>query len=68
MSNTKFKPIWTGLDDAPTVLTVQEAAWVARVCPRTIRAEIDSGRLRARRLGRTIRILKTELSEYLEGR
>lgn len=68
MTKTRVEPSWTDLSDAPSVVTVGEAARIARVCPRTIRAEIAAGRLRAVRFGRALRILKAELIRYLEGR
>jgi excisionase family DNA binding protein len=49
----------------PGVLTVAEAAEKARVSTWTIRREIAEGNLRARRIGRCVRVLEDELSRWL---
>ena len=56
----------------PNFFTVPESARHARVSAWTIRREIDAGRLRARRIGRCVRILDEELARWMregdEGR
>ena len=51
----------------PGFLLVSEAAKAARVSPWTIRREIREGRLRARRIGRLVRILDADLAEWMKG-
>ncbi len=53
--------------DLPAFLLVSEAAVVAKVSPWTIRNEIRTGRLRARRIGRLVRILPQDLAEWMHG-
>lgn len=49
----------------PGVKTISEAAIVARVSTDTLRREIKAGRLRARHIGRCLRILDEDLAAYL---
>jgi excisionase family DNA binding protein len=51
----------------PGFFLVSEAARQARVSEWTIRREIKDGRLRARRIGRLVRILDRDLAEWMSG-
>lgn len=51
----------------PRFYLVSEAALEARCSPWKIRDEIKAGRLRARRIGRLVRILDTDLSAWMSG-
>ena len=51
----------------PGVLTVPEAAAQAAVSAGTLRKEIKRGNLRARRIGRCIRILDEDLAAWLRS-
>jgi len=51
----------------PRFFLVSEAATMARVSEWTIRHEIREGRLRARRIGRLVRILDTDLAAWMHG-
>ncbi|MGO8870562.1 MAG: helix-turn-helix domain-containing protein [Acidimicrobiales bacterium] len=51
----------------PGFYLVSEAAEAARVSPWTIRREIREGRLRARSIGRLVRILDEDLAEWMRG-
>jgi excisionase family DNA binding protein len=51
----------------PRFYLVSEAAGVARCSEWTIRQEIKAGRLRARRIGRLVRILDTDLAAWMRG-
>lgn len=51
----------------PRFLLVSEAAKAARCSPWTIRREVAEGRLRARRIGRLVRILDEDLAEWMRG-
>ena len=51
----------------PGVLTVPEAATQAAVSAGTLRKEIKRGNLRARRIGRCIRILDEDLAAWLRS-
>ena len=46
--------------------TVEEVADLLKVDPRTIRAAIHSGKLKAARVGRHFRIAEEDLKKYLE--
>lgn len=48
-------------------VTIEEAAAMLSVCDRTIRREIDRGRLRASRIGRAIRIRVADIEAYLKN-
>jgi len=48
-----------------TALTVPQVAKRLQVCAATVRAEIERGHLRARRVGRLYRIPAGALEEYL---
>jgi len=51
----------------PGFYLVSEAAEAARCSPWTIRKEIKGGRLRARRIGRLVRILDSDLARWMHG-
>ena len=51
----------------PGFFLVSEAAAVARCSEWTIRKEIREGNLRARRIGRLVRIVDTDLAEWMRG-
>ena len=51
----------------PGFYLVSEAAQKARCSPWTIRKEIKEGRLRARRIGRLVRILDADLAHWMQG-
>jgi excisionase family DNA binding protein len=51
----------------PGVLTVPEAATQAAVSAGTLRKEIKKGNLRARRIGRCVRILDEDLAAWLRS-
>lgn len=51
----------------PGFYLVSEAAHEAKVSPWTIRQEIKKGNLRARRIGRLVRILEDDLAEWMRG-
>jgi len=51
----------------PGVLTVPEAAAQAAVSAGTLRKEIKRGNLRARRIGRCVRILDEDLAAWLRS-
>ncbi len=50
------------------LLTLAEAASIAQVHPKTLRGEIEAGRLKAMRIGRQIRIRREDLMAYLRSR
>ena len=47
-------------------VSLREASRILRVCIRTVRREIDRGRLSAFRVGRNLRIRTSELQRYME--
>lgn len=49
----------------PRFLTVPEAAVLADVSPWTIRKEIERGNLKARRIGRLVRITDEEMARWM---
>ena len=51
----------------PDLLTTDQAAAEAGVRPKTIRAWVLAGRLRAQRRGRSLRILRADLDKCLGG-
>jgi excisionase family DNA binding protein len=51
----------------PGFFLVSEAAKTARVSEWTIRREIKEGRLKARRIGRLVRILDGDLANWMRG-
>ena len=51
----------------PDVMTVAQAAQILMVPEADVVAEIDAGRLKARRIGRNYRISKQNLETYLNG-
>ena len=50
-----------------TVLTLNDAAAMAKVSVDTIQREINAGRLIVARIGRTVRIIDTDLAAWLEA-
>jgi excisionase family DNA binding protein len=52
----------------PHWFTVPDAATEAGVSPWLLRKEVREGRLRARRVGRLMRILDSDLAAWMEGR
>jgi len=48
-------------------LTLKEVAARLQVCRRTLEREINAGRLRAVKIGRSVRILECDLQTYLDG-
>lgn len=60
---TEFQmPLFDGL---PEVVSVPRAADFLGVCDRTIRREIAAGRLSCIRVGRTVRITREQLAQYV---
>ena len=53
-------------EDEPDVLTVRDAARLLGVDHKTVRREIQRGRMRCTKVGTCIRITKLQLLEYLE--
>lgn len=53
------------LHSYPEALTVKEAAEILRVCTKTIYKIIDSGELSAVKVGREMRIAKSNIIDYL---
>jgi excisionase family DNA binding protein len=49
------------------LLTVNEAARLEHVSPRTVRRQIESGELPYYRIGRAIRISPEDLTSFLKG-
>lgn len=47
-------------------VNLREASRILRVCVRTVRREIERGRLKAIRVGRSLRIRMSELHRYME--
>ena len=68
-----MSPVGAGLQQRtderrlPGFYLVSEAAEEARCSPWTIRKEIKEGRLRARRIGRLVRILDSDLARWMHG-
>lgn len=52
-------------DGLPEVVSVPRAADFLGVCDRTVRREIASGRLSCIRVGRSVRITRDQLSQYV---
>lgn len=48
-------------------VSLSRAAKILGVCVRTVRREVDRGRLRAFRVGRNLRIRLSELRRYMES-
>lgn len=48
-------------------VSLRQAARILGVCVRTVRREIDRGKLLAIRVGRSLRIRMSELRRYMEG-
>jgi excisionase family DNA binding protein len=51
----------------PDVMTVEEAAQFLKVSPDDLQSLIDSGDLKAKKVGKTYRITKAALEAYLKG-
>jgi excisionase family DNA binding protein len=49
------------------LMTAQEAADYLRVNIKLLYKLVDSGEIKAKRVGRIIRITKTAITEYLQG-
>lgn len=49
------------------LLTAQEAADYLRINVKLLYKLVDNGELKAKRVGRIIRITKTAINEYLQG-
>ena len=52
--------------DSDRAVTLREVARILGVCVRTVRREIDRGRLIGFRVGRSVRIRVSELQRYIE--
>jgi excisionase family DNA binding protein len=52
----------------PQLHTLEDAAKRLACCERTLKREIDRGRIRAVRLGRAVRISEAEIRRVCEGR
>lgn len=57
-----------GVDDLPSILSVEETALALRVSIRTIKTLIFSGRLRAYNPDNALCVLRSDLVDYLERR
>ena len=57
----------TGSGEMPSVMTPSEAAGLLRVSEVDVIAAIESGDLKARKLGNAYRISRKALEEFLEG-
>ena len=51
----------------PHFYRVTDAATKAKISPWLVRKEIQEGRLRARRIGRCVRILDEDLAAWMRG-
>lgn len=56
-----------GSENGRECVSLREASCRLGVCVRTVRREIDRGRLRAFRVGRNLRIRLSELRQYMES-
>jgi excisionase family DNA binding protein len=54
-------------DNEAELVSIREAGRRLGVCARTVRREIERGRLKGIRVGRSLRIRITELSRYMEN-
>ena len=54
-------------DGLPEVMTVERVADFLGVCERTVRREIAAGRLSRIRVGRSVRITREQLEQYVNG-
>jgi excisionase family DNA binding protein len=71
-ARTRGKGGWGWLNGVmgrdPDVLTLTQAATLVGVSDDRLKAEVDAGRLAARRIGRTWRFTRPALMAWLEGR
>jgi len=58
------KPVSGGIEQE--CVSLRDASRLLGVCVRTVRREIDRGRLSAFRVGRNLRIKLSELRRYME--
>jgi excisionase family DNA binding protein len=56
-----------GSENERECVSLREASFRLSVCVRTVRREIDRGRLRAFRVGRNLRVSLSELRRYMES-
>lgn len=52
--------------DADRCVSLRSAGMILGVCARTVRREVDRGRLHSFRVGRSVRIKMSELRRYME--
>lgn len=62
MKSTEFKP---DLEDIPTILTVKDLQRLLRVSINTAYGLIRSGEIRAKTVGRQLRIPRSEFLRYI---
>lgn len=60
--------VFVKIQDFPEVLTVQEAAILLRMDPRTVRAMLKAGDLAGNQRGHAIRVLRSSVVEWLCGK
>lgn len=53
------------MSELPTLYTISEAAKILKLHPQTVYVNVQRGRIRCCRLGRSIRITKSQIFEYL---
>lgn len=64
----KYDTVVSSINEpAGVCLTPKEVAFRLRVCRRTVEREVTAGRLRAVKIGRSVRILECDLLAYLDG-
>jgi len=57
----------TGLEELPSILSVEETAAALRVSMRTVKTLIFSGKLKAFNPDTALCVLRTDLQEFLEA-
>jgi len=62
-STPEKQPMTEGL---PDVLTLQEVAEFLKVNPKTVRGQIEEGKIVAFKVGKVIRIQREKLEEFLQ--